>query len=326
MKSRRIFLRQGALASAAVMVAKPFTSFGMDNGFLPMAKSNANSVTLLHTNDLHNHLKPLSHNIYSNMGGFTNTSEMITRIKQQDSNVLLVDAGDIFCGNMRHQKEFETTLQMMQAAGYDAALLGNRDYESGADYLQEQWQKNNVSLVASNYSYKESGLKNLNQPYKIVQKGNIKIGIIGAGIELQGLVPANLNSLVQYTDPVKELSAIAKMLKQENKCQLVICLSHLGYKNAKVIDDVALASLSTNIDVIIGGHSHTFMQAPQIVLNQQQQEVIINHAGFGGMVLGNMNICFDDDGNKRTLTFNNLMVGAKDNAWAKKQYAANPVS
>jgi 5'-nucleotidase len=326
MKSRRIFLKQGALASAALLVAKPFTSFGMDSGFFPLVKTNANSVTILHTNDLHNQLGPLSHNIYSNMGGFDKASGMIARIKQQDNNVLLVDAGDIFCGNMHNLKNYETTLQMMQAAGYDAALLGNRDYEASPDYLQEQWQKNNVSLVASNYSYKERALKNLHQPYKIVQKGNIKIGIIAAGINLKELLPANLISLIQYTDPVKELSAIAKMLKQDKKCQLVICLSHLGYKNEKAIDDIKFASLSTNIDVIIGGHSHTFMQAPQIVLNQQQEEVIVNHAGFGGMVLGNMNISFDDDGNKRALTFNNLLVGAKDNAWSKIQYAGVTLS
>ena len=318
MKSRRYFLKQGALATTAMLVAKPFMTFGGEGSFLSFGKGNNNTITLLHTNDLHNHLEPLAHDIYSNMGGFEKTAEIISMIKNENNNVVLVDAGDIFCGNTDHQKEHETTLRMMRSAGYDAALLGNRDYEAGTDYLQEQWKKNNIPLVTSNYSYKDSWLKNLQQPYKIVRKGNIKIGIVGAGIDIKEMTP--VNDYVQYKDPVKELTVLATMLKEIKKCQLVICLSHLGYKNKKTIDDITLAAQSKNIDIIIGGHSHTFMQAPRIVLNQEQQEVVINHAGFGGMVLGNMTISFDDYGRKNKVDFNNLMIGTTNNKWVQQKF------
>jgi 5'-nucleotidase len=326
MKSRRYFLKQGALASAAMLVAKPFTSYAARNSFFSFNTGKGNQITLLHTNDLHNHLQPLTHNNFHQLGGFEKTAGMIFKLKEEQDNVILLDAGDIFCGNIQHLKEHKETLQIMRSAGYDAVLLGNRDYEGGTDYLQEQWQNTEIPLVASNYSFKNGWLKNAHVPYKIIQKGNIKIGIIGAGLNMKKITSTQVNEDVQFIDPIKELTAIATMLKQEKKCQLVICISHLGYKNKKTIDDITLASQSKNIDVIIGGHSHTFMQAPHIVLNQQQQEVIINHAGYGGMVLGNMNIFFDDYGNKSKVVFNNLMIGTTNNQWAHQKASAAVMS
>jgi len=323
MKSRRYFLIQGALAATAMLVVKPFMKFAGKKSILSSGQGNGNSITLLHTNDLHNQLGPVSHDIYSGMGGFEKTAGIISRIKNENNNVVLVDAGDIFCGNIRHQKEHEATLRMMQGLKYDAALLGNRDYEAGTDYLQEQWGNNPISLVASNYSFRDSWLKDLHQPYKIVQKGNIKIGIIGAGIDMKGLVASTVSDNVRHKDPVKYLTAVATMLKQDKKCQLVICLSHLGYRNKNRMDDLTLAVQSKNIDVIIGAHSHTFMSAPVIAMNREQHEVIINHAGYGGIVLGNMNISFDDDGNKSKVDFNNLMVGNANNKWIHQK---SPVS
>lgn len=321
MNNRRIFLMQGAFASAAMLMPKPFMSFGRKGSFFSFGPRNDHSVTLLHTNDLHNHLKPVTHDMYSNMGGFEETVGIISKIKNEKNNVILVDAGDIFCGNMHHRKEYGTILQMMHSVGYDAALLGNRDYEAGTDFLQDQWPENDIPLVTSNYSFKDNWLRSLQHPYKIVHKGAIKIGIVGAGINMKGLVPAHVNDQVQYTDPVKKLVAIATMLKKEKKCQLVICLSHLGYKNKNAIDDITLAGQSKNIDVIVGGHSHTFMRTPQIVLNQEQQEVIINHAGYGGILLGNMKISFDGNGNRNQVTFNNLVVGTENNKWINRNYS-----
>ena len=313
MSSRRHFIIQSTLATAGILMAKPFSAVGEGTPFFSFSNGDSNAVTLLHTNDLHNHLNSLSHEMYTNLGGFKNVANLIGSIKNKHSNVVLVDAGDIFCGNIHHQKEHKETLHMMSSAGYDAVLPGNRDYEAGTDYLQEQWQQNELPLVTSNYLFKDTWLKNVHQPFKIIQKGNFTIGIIGAGTNMHHM--SHVNDHVKYKDPVEDLNAIATMLKHDKKCNLVICLSHLGYKNKQAIDDIHLAMHSKNIDVIIGGHSHTFMQTPQVVLNQHQQEVIINHAGYGGMVLGNMHISFDGDGNKNKVIFQNLMVGTKDNLW-----------
>lgn len=317
MDSRRNFLKQGALATSALLVAKPVSmvSNSIGKGFMP----GNNQITLLHTNDLHDNLLPVTHERYAKMGGFQKTSELIASIRKRNANTLLVDAGDISCGDASHSEEHKNLLKGMQRAGYDAALLGNRDYAGGTDLLKEYWQQSGIPLVASNYNFRDSQLGSLQQPYRIVQKGNIKIGIIGAGINMRGLVPGEVNDAVQYRDPVRDLTAISTMLKQQYHCQLVVCLSHLGYKNEKAIDDLTLAAQSMDIDIIIGAHTHTFMAAPQIVLNKQQQEVIINHAGYGGIALGNISISFDDDGNKNGLQFNNMLVGARGNKWVPER-------
>ncbi|MEO7263796.1 MAG: metallophosphoesterase [Ferruginibacter sp.] len=322
MTSRRYFIMQGALATTAMFLPKYLLDTGNSGTFFLSGRGTGNSVTLLHTNDLHNQLLPHNYGNFSQLGGFEHTANCISRIKQEIDNVVLVDAGDVFSGKKEDQDKYEKTLELMMAAGYDAALPGNRDYEAGTDFLQEQMTKHNLPLLSTNYSFTESWLKNLHQPYKIVQKGDIKIGIVGAGIDMKDLAPAHVNEQVKCINPINSIYATATMLKEQKKCNLVICISHLGYKNKNKTDDISLASQSKNIDVIIGGHSHHFMQSPQIVLNRQQQEVIINHAGYGGMVLGNINIVFDDYGKKQQVSFNNLMIGTNENKWAINQYAS----
>lgn len=314
MNSRRYFLQQSALAATGIAIANPFNLFAQP-GSAFFGNNKRNCLTLLHTNDLHNLLNPVSYESYSQLGGFENTVRVISKLKKENSNVLLLDAGDIFNGNINHQQEQETTIKIMQAAGYDAVVLGNRDYETGFDYLQQQWQKNNTSLIAGNYTFGSSAVQSLHQPYKIIYKGNLKIGITAVGINMNGLVAGVIHRGVNHKDPVSTLNSIARYLKKEEKCDMVVCLSHLGYKNIKAIDDISLAKQTQNVDVIIGGHSHTFMSAPAIVLNKNQQEVIINHAGFGGIALGNMTISFDDYGNKTMVDFNNRMIGTENNNW-----------
>jgi 5'-nucleotidase len=311
MKSRRHFLKNGALATAAMLVAEPFTSLAKGKSMFPFAgSSKSNTITLLHTSDLHNQLSPVTDELYKGLGGLEKTASMIAQLKNENKHTVLLDAGDIFCGNTSFQHDHTATLQLMRSLNYDAALLGNRDYAAGTDYLQQQWHEKHVPLIASNYTFSNSWLKTLHLPYKIVQKGNTRIGIMAAGIDMNSLPGTNGNDHVQYKDPVKELNAIATMLRQKEKCQLIVCLSHLGYKNKSSMDDCRLATQSKNIDVIIGAHSHTFMTAPVIAMNSLKEEVIINHAGYGGIVLGNMNIGFDKDGRKNKLEFNNKLIGA----------------
>jgi 5'-nucleotidase len=312
---------QGALATTAMLLPKYFIDTGINNSFFSLGGGINNSVTLLHTNDLHNQLLPHSFSNYSHLGGFEATANCISRLKNENENVVLLDAGDIYSGQVHDKDKYEKTLQLMMAAGYDATLPGNRDYDSGTDFLQECMHKSNLPLVNTNYSFAESWLRALHQPYKIVKRGSLKIGIVGAGIDMKGLTTPQVNGQVKYNNPLKQINATAAMLKEEKKCNMVICISHLGFKNKNKIDDITLASQSKNIDVIIGGHSHHFMQSPHIVLNSLQEEVIINHAGYGGMVLGNMNISFDDYGKKQQVIFNNLLIGASENKWAINQGA-----
>ncbi len=138
-------------------------------------------------------------------------------------------------------------------------------------------------------------------------KGNIKIGIIAVGIELKGLVPDRLYGNIRYEDPIVYVNETAKFLKEEKKCDLVICLSHLGYKyDAKKISDIILAKESKNIDIILGGHTHTFLNEPQEQKNAAEKVVLVNQVGFGGIILGRIDVFFDK--NLKHFKNNSLLV------------------
>jgi 5'-nucleotidase len=272
MPSRRKFLVQGTLATTAMLVAKPFQSIA------GTTSTNSNTLTLLHTNDICNKLSPMgAGSMYNGLGGFRQTAAMIRTERNTARNVLLLDAGNTYSGNTDHDSKHSETLQLMQEAGYDAVLPGKQDMNTDSSYLQQHQSKM--------------------KPYRIVWKGNMKIGVISAN---------------EDADAVNE---IATKLKQRQHCDLVVCLSQLGYTNKNKMDDRKLAAASTHIDVIIGSNSRTFMKRPAIVLNKNRSEVIINHAGHSGIVLGKINIQFDSERNKRGVEFVNTMVGLKDKRW-----------
>jgi 5'-nucleotidase len=162
-------------------------------------------------------------------------------------------------------------------------------------------------LLNSNTKFKNTWLNASQQPYKIIWKENIKIGILAASLDISNLIPS-MRSAMYFKDPIVELNKIAGFLKEQEKCNIVICLSHLGFKNTEAIDDITLATRSENIDVILGGHSHTFMSAPYIVLNKRNREVIVNHAGCKGLEIGQLMFEFNGHGEKANVQFNNIMV------------------
>jgi 5'-nucleotidase len=255
-----------------MLVAKPFTSIA------GTTSNNSNTLTLLHTNDICNKLSPMgAGSMYNGLGGFRQTAAMIRNERNNADNVLLLDAGNTYSGNTDHNNKHSETLQLMQEAGYDAVLPGKHDMDTDSSYLQKH--KSNM------------------KPYRIVWKGNIKVGVISAN---------------EDADAVNEIAA---KLKQRQHCDLVVCLSQLGYMHKNKMDDRKLAAASTHIDVIIGSGSRTFMKRPEIVLNKNRSEVIINHAGHSGIVLGKINIHFNSDRQKSSIEFVNTMVGLKDKRW-----------
>lgn len=273
MPNRRKFLAQGALATTAMLVAKPFQSLAGSG-----SSGNINSITLLHTNDICNTVSPVGDNsVYKGLGGFRQTAKLIREERNNSDNVLLLDAGNTYSGNSDHQSKHSETLQLMQAAGYDVILPGKKDLDTSNDFLQQQ----------------QSRIR----PYRIVWKGNIKVGIISA------------------SEDVEAVNALAVDLKRRKYCDLVICLSQLGYEGKDKMGDRKFAAASTHIDVIIGSQSRTFMQRPAIVLNKNKEEVIINHAGHSGIVLGKINIRFDSERRKHGVEFVNTMVGLEGKRW-----------
>jgi 5'-nucleotidase len=310
MSNRRRFIQQSSLAATALLAARPFKTFaGLSNS--PLLNGDADRITILHTNDICNQLSPLDdHSFFHNTGGFRNTAGMIASVRSSSPNVLLLDAGNSFGGNIKRRDEHTTTLRLMQQAGYDAILPGNRDLEAGTDFFLQQSAQHTIPVIASNYTL-PGDMQSRMAPYTIVQKGNIRTGIIAAGCRVS-------NHNIGYKNPLKELDALAMMLKKEKKCDLVICLSQLGFENKKSVDDIQLARQSTAIDVIIGGRSRDFMQQPSVIRNRHKSEVIVNHAGHSGIVLGRIEIGFNGSGVKTSMKFGNRMVNMGDKRWKHK--------
>lgn len=290
MYSRRKFLKQTAFASALIATSQfPYQAFAHEEDELE-------TLTVLHTNDVHSRLEPfpMDGGKYQGMGGVVAREKIISSIRATQKNVLLLDAGDIFQGTPYFNFfKGEPEIKAMNLLGYEAATIGNHDFDNGIDGLVRQLQHAEFDMVNCNYDFKDTPLAAFVKPYTIIKKGKLKIGILGVGVELKGLVPDRLFGSIVYHDPIQQGNEVAYFLKQKKKCDYVICLSHLGfdYKDNKVSDKV-LARESEHINLIIGGHTHTFLEKPYMEKNRKNQEVIINQVGWAGIHLGELNFIF----------------------------------
>jgi 5'-nucleotidase len=270
-------------------------------------------LTILHTNDVHSRVEPFPMDGSRNegLGGVAKRSTLISRIRQEQDNVLLLDAGDIFQGTP-YFNFFggEVEMKLMSELGYDAATIGNHDFDGGIDGLERQLIYANFPLLISNYNFNDTILNGKTKPFKTFKKGGVKIGVFGLGIELKGLVPASLYKATVYEDPLIAANRWATYLKEEEKCDFVICLSHLGYKyEENKVSDRVLAQSSEHIDLIIGGHTHTFMKEPERLMNKAGKPVLINQVGWAGIILGRLDVFFERNKKGTCITCKNLVVG-----------------
>ncbi|MFT6020480.1 MAG: 5'-nucleotidase [Flavobacteriales bacterium] len=300
---RRTFL-QKSITSAALLSANAFPLLASDDRGI-------RQLTILHTNDWHSRIDPFPMDGGRNqgLGGIAQRARMIKKVRQENEQVLLLDSGDIFQGtpyfNFYHG---EPEMKLMSELKYDAATIGNHDFDGGIDGLKKVLPRANFPLLSANYDFSDTILYNDIAAHKTFQKGKIKVGVFGLGIELKGLVPKELYKETRYLDPVTMSNKTAAFLKQEEGCHLVICLSHLGYDYEHGICDVKLAQATKHIDLILGGHTHTFMEEPDIRRNLDGKEVIINQAGWGGILLGRIDVFFERNLKRKGLAHSNEVV------------------
>lgn len=293
---RRYFLKNTAATSALISLSGlALTSCNQEV---------AKQLTILHTNDVHSHIEPFSsnHPDYPNLGGIARRASLINRVKKENANILLLDAGDIFQGTP-YFNYFggEVEFKMMSKLNYDGATIGNHDFDNGINGLNKQLPHAKFDFIISNYDFTNTILDGKIKPYKIYIKNGIKIGVFGLGIKLDGLVDPNNYNETKYLDPVEIAQEMSDKLKNEHHCDLIICLSHLGYyykRNPEKICDLNLAKQTKNIDLIIGGHTHTFLPKPTIVKNSANENMLINQVGKWGIYLGRIDYYFDKDNNK----------------------------
>jgi 5'-nucleotidase len=248
-------------------------------------------ITILHTNDVHSHIDsfPSDDPLNPNGGGVIARANIINKIKKDNPNTLVLDAGDIFQGTPYYNYfGGEIELKLMSKMGYNACTIGNHEFDNGLKKLSESLKYANFSFINSNYVFKNTPIENKIKKYEIHIIDGIKIGIFGLGIELKGLVEKKLFDGVKYLDPIEITNDITNKLKNEFKCDLIICLSHLGfsYNKKDIISDLILAKKTKNIDLIIGGHTHTFMNKPVKIKNLSGKNVIINQVGCFGINIG----------------------------------------
>lgn len=290
---RRDFIQKTTASS----VALGLSNIGISTIISPETKK----ITILHTNDVHSHIDPFpaDHPRNANMGGAARRASLIESIRKEEKNVLLLDAGDIFQGTPYfNYYGGELEFKLMSMMQYDLATMGNHDFDNGIDGFYAQLPHAKFEFVSANYDFKNTVLNEIVKPYKIFNKDGIKIGVFGLGVELDGLVDKKLYKETVYNNPIEVAQDMTKILKEELKCDLVICLSHLGYsyKNEPYkVSDLELAKKTKNIDLIIGGHTHTFLDKPVVEKNSEGKDVLINQVGCYGINLGKIDFYFSND-------------------------------
>lgn len=257
-------------------------------------------ITILHTNDVHSHIDPFNanHPRYPNLGGAAKRASYINNVRIENPNVLLLDAGDMFQGTP-YFNYFggELEFKLMNMMKYDAATIGNHEFDNGIDGLLKQVPNAEFELISANYDFSNTVLDTFVKPYKIFKLDGVKIGVFGLGVKLEGLVDKKMYKETVYLDPLEIAQDMTKILKEQEKCDLIICLSHLGYyykATPTLISDLNLAAKTNNIDLIIGGHTHTFLPKPTIVKNSEGKNVLVNQVGSTGINMGRIDFYLEN--------------------------------
>ena len=283
---RRNFIQNIVLGTGTLLVSPSL--FSQEN--LKRKKR----LVILHTNDTHSTIEPFprKHSKFPNMGGVSKRHTILQKIRSEEEHVLLLDAGDIFQGTPYFNTfNGELEMKLMSLLQYDAATMGNHDFDIGLEGFLNAQQFANFPFLCANYDFSETILSGKTKAYHIFHKAGIKIGVFGIGVALKGLVSIDNYGNTRYFDPISTANKIASELKSKS-CDLVICLSHLGfeYENKNINSDRKLAAETQNIDIILGGHTHTFFDKPLVLKNSKNKDVLINQVGWGGVYLGRIDI------------------------------------
>ncbi len=286
-------------------------SVGLSLGMLPFdlfANDDFTTISILHTNDLHCHIEPFPEGTeLAGKGGMARVSQLAKTHRLKNPNMLLLDAGDMFQGTPYFNYfEGEVMLKVMSAAGYDLGTIGNHEFDNKLEGILRPLPNAKFPIISSNYDFSGTILAGKFDRYKIFKRDGIKIGVYALGVELEGLVMKSHFGNTRYEDPVKVALEMEHFLKNEQKCDLVICLSHLGHKyRDNTVSDLVIASETSMTDLIIGGHTHTYLETPVVQKNKAGNAVIVNQAWWGGLMVGNIDFVFDRSKKRKKQVYSN---------------------
>lgn len=268
--------------------------------FALAAGAKGKKIVILHTNDTHSCIFPLKETLADTMlagrGGFIRRAAMIEQQRKECPGLLLLDSGDFSQGSPYYTMfKGDVEVGLMNEIKYDAATIGNHEFDFGVENMARLFKMAKFPIVCANYDFTGTALEGVVKPYVIIRRNGLKIGIFGISPQLEGLVFAKTCQGVKYNDPVKVANEVAALLKNKEKCDLVICLSHLGWE-VEGMDDIKLMSSTRNIDLVLGGHSHSYFKTLKYENNLDGRPVPNDQNGKHGIYVGRLVLNMEKSG------------------------------
>lgn len=305
MKNRRDFLKTAAFAGIALPIAgSPLISRRDDKNALwePLLEpeNGETLITVLHTNDTHSQIDPVLDNdkSWAGKGGVARRATLVKRIRKENPNTLLIDAGDVLQGTPYFNfYKGEVEYKAMSLIGYDAGTLGNHEFDNGVEALAKALQNANFDIISTNYDVRGSLLEKKVKTHAVKIVGGIRVGLFGMGISPDGLITNENFAPIKYMDPVRMARGAVKLLREQERCQLVLGMSHLGYypnPKSDEVGDSQVAAQVEGIDFIASGHTHTFMEKPALQKNPAGKDTVIFQVGKSGIYLGRVDFTLRD--------------------------------
>lgn len=253
----------------------------------------AQDLVILHSNDTHSQIEPQTVGENKGLGGYERRENYIEKVRKEYPNVLLMDAGDYSQGTPYFTLfKGDVEIELMNALGYDVATIGNHEFDNGIAELARRVKMASFPIVCANYDFTGTALEGIIKPYTVIEKGGLKIGVIGVLTDIMSLVsPKNVKG-IKYIEPYNVVNKLASKLKKKEKCDLVILLTHLGFDGGSkhAPSDDMVAAQSKDIDIIIGGHSHTYITEKKLVPNKNGKDVVIVTANEKGNYVGKLDL------------------------------------
>lgn len=253
-------------------------------------------LRILHTNDTHSCVMPINPNsadtAQADKGGFVRRATLLRELREKEPGLLLFDCGDFSQGSAYYNLyKGEVEVKLMNAMRYDAATIGNHEFDFGLDNMARFFQMADFPIVCANYKVEGTVLEGLVKPYAVIERKGLRIGVFGLGVRLEGLVSAENYKGIVYEEPISVANKIATLLKKQEQCDLVVCLSHLGW-DIDGLDDTELVPQIRNVDIVLGGHSHTYFEKPIVLKDADGNDVYCNQMGKNGRFVGSLLLQF----------------------------------
>ena len=258
--------------------------------FSVVAVAQKKQLVILHTNDTHSCIMPLNPNLadtaLAGRGGFLRRMALIEDERAKTPGLLLIDSGDFSQGSPYYNfYKGEVEVELMNRMGYDVATIGNHEFDFGLENMARIFRMAKFPIVCANYDFTGTPVEGLVKPYTIIKRNGLKIGVFGLSPQPKGLVDTTKFVGVKYLDPVETARRMAALLKTKKRCDVIICVSHLGWEDEELTDQM-LVLATRDIDIVLGGHSHTYMKTLQYVKNVDGKDVPVDQNGKHGIWIG----------------------------------------